>query len=297
MYRGITAHHNVPRVKSYADAQRAIHTKMQSKVASIYERSDGAIAFRLYQTDVVVSHSTEEVEVDNYGTRTTSGFAEHFLPIGIHLHYPSTRCGVTGGSNIISYCEHADGAALLWEDRYHICQGDAVRFQPHDNNLWKPDPDTCYDITLPMGVDRGKARDLAKRLHFKEFESWLSVAPLYLEAAGDPVEHDEWDIDECMNALEKRDWRQAAMHLPLVKEGAFGNGDRMRPLPIRTSRWDEHVTMTSFAKMKTAIWDWKNLLDVETRKTWARSEFDRRMAKVRELKTLGVSTHGLGPMI
>lgn len=292
-YRGISAHHGVPRVKSYSDAQRAIDSKMQSKVASIYERSDGAIAFRLYQTDVVVWFPDDSVEVDNYGTPTTSGFAKRFLPDGIHLHFPSNRNGVTGESNTISFRTYLDRPDLTWEDLFHVCQGWVVRFVPQDG-VHRPDPDTCYNITLPMGVDRKALRDVAKKYHFREFESWLSVAPTHLEAAGNTVEHMGWELDICMNALEKRDFRTAAESLPPIKAtNAFGI--EFKPLPIRMQRWGEYVSMTSFAKLKLAIWDFEGLIREETRKTWPESEFRRRMAKVHEMSRLGLDMRHLGP--
>lgn len=252
-------------------------------VTWVREREDGAIAFRLYQTDVVAWHSTEEFEVENYGTTTTSGFASRFLPAGIHLHYPVERRGASGGHRTIGFKR---------PDDYAICQGDVVLFQPTaDSGFWAPDPDTCNEIKLPTTANAKAAREVYQRLNLRDFAIWLEVAPMHL---GD-VEHAEWDLQECMDALEKRDFRQAAMHLPLIKEpSGFGTADRMKPLPI-TTPWGSHVTMGSLAKLKLAIWDWENLLDTEERKVWERKAFNRGMARVQEMDALGLSVHDLGP--
>lgn len=291
-YNGVSAHHNVPRVQSYDDAVRAQRAgDLRSKVANIWERMDGAIAFRLYETDVVAWYPDNTVEVDNYGTQTTSGFARRFLPDGIHLHHPSQRRGMEGGHKINSFRSHAVGEGLSWEDAYHVCQGDLVVFA-EQGDLWVPKPETCNDITMPMGVDRKASREMAKVYHFAEFESWLTVAPITL---GD-VEHAEWDLDECLSALKRRDWRQAAMHLPLIKEpNGFGTAARMNPIPIATGIWQHHITMASVSKLKLAMWEDRGLLETETRKTWSRGEYDRRMARVREMDALGLDVRALGP--
>lgn len=287
MYMGVKNHHILPRVSSYEDAQRALDVwcskpRRGTQITQVLSFGS-SIAFRLYETDVVTWDEDNSVHIDNYGTTTTSSFAWQFLPAGICLNFPTTRRGHTGGANTIWF-RTADGP--------RICQGDVVRFT-EQGGVWLPDEDTCYDISLPKGVERGKARELARTYHLAEFESWLSMAPMHL---GD-VEHAEWDLDECMDALEKRDWRQAAMHMPLIKEsGAFGHKQRAKPLPIACER-GHHISLGCLAKLKLAIWDDCGALEVDTARTWPVGEYDRRMKRVKEMKALGLSTHGMGPLM
>mgnify|MGYP001169639493 CR=1 FL=1 len=290
MYLGVTAHHNVLRVMDYESAVKAQRAgTMRSKVASVYERSDGAIAFRLYQTDVVVWNPDNSVEIDNYGSQTTSGFAKRFLPCSIYLNYPTVRRNMIGGANTIQFHTHPDRPDLSWEDRYHVCQGSIVRFTEQDG-AWLPDESTCYDIRLPVGMDRKKFREVAKRYHLKEFENWLSMAPIHLD-----IHHVEWDTHTCMAALEAREFRVAAEALPTILEtSAFGLCDRTQPLPIHTLP-GKYISMASLAKLKLAIQDHEGLRVDEVRRTWSVRDYNNGMKRVRELSNLGMAVHDLGP--
>jgi len=293
MFMGVQSHRNIPRVASYDMAQAAA-ASFESKrrkgksVTQVNQHDDGTIAFQLYDTEVVTWCPDNSIEIDNYGTTTTSSFAHRFLPAGIHLHYPVERRTSSGGANTIGFRQHDDVKGY----KFALCQGDVVKFRPIADDLWAPDEATCYDITLPTGVDRRVARKLMAPFHLGDFEMWMSMAPMHFDAAGDTIEHAEWDLAECMDALEKRDFRQAAMHLPTMKDtGAYGHTPR--PLPIRTPHGD-YIGMGCVAKLKLAIWDDLGLLQRETRKVWDRSEYDRRMARVREMDALGLSVVCLG---
>ena len=292
MYLGVIAHHNVLRVMDYESAVKAQRAgTMRSKVASVYERSDGAIAFRLYLTDVVVWNPDNSVEIDNYGSQTTSGFAKHFLPQGIHLSYPTVRRNMSGGANTIQFHAHPDRPDLSWEDRYHVCQGSVVRFT-EQGGAWLPDEDTCYDIRLPVGMDRKKFREVAKRYHLKEFENWLAMAPIHLD-----IHHVAWSTHSCMAALEAREFRIAAEALPTILEtSAFGLCDRTQPLPIHTLP-GRYISMASLAKLKLAIQDFEGLRVEEARRVWSVRDYNNGMKRVRELSNLGMAVHDLGPWI
>lgn len=292
MYQGVTAHRNVPRVVDYESAVKAQRAgTMRSKVAGTHEYSDGAIAFRLYLTDVVVWNPDNSVEIDNYGSRTTSGFAKHFLPQGIHLSYPTVRRNMSGGANTIRFHAHPDRPDLSWEDRYHVCQGSVVRFT-EQGGAWLPDEDTCYDIRLPVGMDRKKFREVAKRYHLKEFENWLAMAPIHLD-----IHHVAWSTHSCMAALEAREFRIAAEALPTILEtSAFGLRDRTQPLPIHTLP-GKYISMASLAKLKLAIQDFEGLRVEEARRVWSVRDYNNGMKRVRELSNLGMAVHDLGPMI
>ncbi len=84
------------------------------------------------------------------------------------------------------------------------------------------------------------------------------------------------------------------MHLPTIKDtGAFGN--ELKPLRIVVPRHDEYVTMSSLAKLKLAMWQEHGLLEMETRKVWERKDYDRGMARVKEMASLDLHVSGLGP--
>ena len=62
-------------------------------VTWVRECSDGSIAFRLYDTDVVTYEPNGDIVIDNYGTKTTTEFAWKFLPGGFHLSHPPIVTG------------------------------------------------------------------------------------------------------------------------------------------------------------------------------------------------------------
>lgn len=251
-------------------------------VTWVRELPDGEIAFRLYQTDVVVWSPDNTVYVENYGTSTTSKFAHRFLPERIHLHYPTERRGMSGGANTIGF--RAGG-------EFHICQGeDVVQFY-EDEDGWRPERSMLNAIKLPTMAGAAKTRKLYADLNLRDFAIWLEVAPAHLQ----DVEHIEYDLERCINALADRDFRSAAEHLPLIKEpSGFGTAERMRPLGVITP-YGFHVTMGSVAKLKLALQDWENLIGVEAREVWDRKAYDRGMSRVREMDALGLSVYGLGP--
>ncbi len=254
-------------------------------VTWVRKDDDGAIAFTLYHTDVVLWHPDNSFEIDNYGTVTTSGFAHRFLPAGMHLHRPTYRRGCEGGHRGIGY---RDGGQ-------HICFGDIVRFVPRGDS-WAPDEATCDEVLLPVGVDRRAARALSKCYNLRDFELWLSMAPMHLAGTESAVEHAEWDLDQCLNALVRRDFRQAAAHLPLISEPeGFGTAKLMKPLAIATRRGDSHITMASLSKLKLALWSRERAIIVEGRKTWAQREFLRGMTRLRELRSLNADLCTWGP--
>jgi hypothetical protein len=293
MYMGVKNHHGLPDVAGYADAQRALEV-WQSKprrgkqTVQVLEHGDRSIAFKLYETEVVVWNDDGSVEIDNYGTVTTSAFAHKFLPSGFHLHHPVVRQGSCGGANTIGFkLPDADKGY-----RRGVCQGGVVRFVQVSDDLWEPDESGCYEITLPFGVDRKEIKGLSERYHLAEFENWLSMAPMHL---GD-VYHDEFDLEECLHALERREWRQATSFLPAIKENpGFGAANRAKPLDIAMSNPGEYISMASLGKLKLAMWSAEGLIREETHKVWDRKAYDRGMIRARELEQIGLSVGRFGP--
>lgn len=242
------------------------------------EAEDHTICFRLYDTDVVIWHPDDSVEIDNFGTVTTSAFAGQFLPEGMHLAHPVERRGEMGGHRGIYY-RVGPGS---W-DASSVCFGGMPRFRIREDGYWRPDADTIDTIKFPE-LDRKMAREIAREVPWKDFENWLSMAPHHLR-----IEHDCWDLDDCMAALRKRDFTLASMFLPLITiPSGFGGHDRIRPLPIITKSRDHVVTMGSLKKLRLALYADRGAFDTVELTEIAVGEFDRRMARVRELCALDV---------
>lgn len=300
MFLGVKAHHDAERVKDYASAEAALERASKTLTGKVRQEKThgfhlganrnygvtwvrrledaGAIAFRLYDTDVVVWHPDNSVEIDNFGTVTTSAFAARFLPQGFHLHHPTARRGMEGGHVGITYCPTPDKS---WDVR-EICFGDVVRFLPGEGGSWTPDLDTVDTLEFPE-LDKSKAREVNARYHLKEFENWIGMAPRHIELA-----HYGYDLDECMEALEQRDFKTAACLVPLVSLYSFGR--HITPLPILVSDRDKGVTMRSVALLRLAIYDEAGALTTVSRQTLTMGEFGQRMRRVREMKRLDAST-------
>jgi len=304
MFMGITAHHNAKRVFSYETARACLEKCSRTPTGKarkpgpdgsfplgltkrrqtrVIPNSDGSIAFRLYDTDVVTWQEDGSVIVDNFGTVTTSGFASRFLPACFHLRYPVERRGGCGGGKGIIYQDAAGERRIC----FGRC-GNMVTFRP-DGDGWQPDEDDCANIIFPV-LDRAESRGLNQRLNLKEFELWLAVAPFHLE-----LEHNRFDADRCAKALERKDYATAASYLPLVKDTNSWGGHNLKPLPISTGWNAGHVTMGSIGKLKLALWEEHAMLKDDIHTTVSCDEFDRGMARVRELEALGYS--GYGPRV
>lgn len=314
MFMGVTAHHSAKSVHDYATAEAALERAMKTptgkrRTEKPYgyhlgannnhgvtwvrrDEKDGAIAFRLYDTDVVTWHPDGSVEIENYGTVTTSGFASRFLPRGFHLHHPTTRRGDEVGHRGIRYQAEPDRGDKSWQQERRerrIAFGGVVRFTPGEGGAWRVDEDTCDTVTLPGKVDQRKARELAKRYHLKDFEAWLSMAPRHMD-----IEHvGRFDISDCLDLLEKRNFKEAAAYLPLFADKE-SYGRYPTALPIDTP-YGKVVTMGSLARLKLALWDYEDIIQIDEAKHWSMAEFERRMMRVRQMDAAGANVWDLGP--
>jgi hypothetical protein len=291
-YNQVQSHHLLPPVSNYIGALAALEayeaTAKRHNVVTVYARSFGeGIAFRLYQTDVVTWFPDDSFDVDNYGTQTTSGFARRFLPGGIALNYPVNRSrgGESGGNTAIVYRTLTD--AGYWGGA-RMCVGSTVHFLPQGDGTWRPDEVTCNTMTFPV-LDTAKTRAIAKLYHLRDFEAWLPMGTRHFD-----IEHAGYDLGHCAMALKHRDFRTAAAHLPLIEPGSgFGLAKRVEAvaLPIETGNWQKHVTMGSVAKLRLALYEDADLFDTVSVKTVGADEFDRYMARVRELAALGIDNN------
>lgn len=306
MFLGITAHHDAKRVTDFTTAQAALerasrtpkgklrtqkdygyHLGMNRNhgVTWVGERGGGAIAFRLYDTDVVTWHPDDSVVIQNFGTVTTSGFATRFLPNTIHLRHPSRD----GGDSAITYRPATvDGDWRSAWKAARICQGHAVRFV-RDGEALVPDEDTLDPIMLPQ-LDTKASRGLTAGLNLADFELWLPAATAHLD-----LEHEGFDLDECVTALRRRDFRTAATLLPLVKiPDGWGAADRIKPLPIDTSSREQVVTLGSITKLRLAIQHDAGAFTDVTQPTWSLREYERGMARVKQLASVDAVGYGYG---
>lgn len=305
MFLGVKAHHDAKRVVNYAQARAALERAMLTPTGKRRAEKtwgyhlganrnhgvswvrlcdepghEGAIAFRLYDTDVVTWYPDNSVVIENYGTVTTSGFAARFLPTTISLSHPTTRRGSEGGHKGIHYRKG--------HTRF-LCSGYAVRFVQEGED-WVPDESTCLDMRFPE-LSKSGTRAVAREHNLSDFETWLGCAPHLMD-----VVHEGWDLDECAEALRERDFARAAAHLPLVHLSAsFGIADRVKPIPIKVHRWDHVVSPASLRKLRVALWDEAGLMGTIVVKTIQQADFDKRMARVREMRALGLAAHDMGP--
>ena len=307
MFTGVRSHQDAGRVDSYATAEAALeramltptgrrrtekeygfHLGMSSNhgVTWVRKDDDGTINFRLYDTDVVIWYPDNSFVVDNFGTVTTSGFARTFLPGGISLAHPVTIRGNTGGHRGIYY--GVDRGDSYWGTRM-VCFGGLPRFRQHGED-WLPDEDTLDTVKFPE-LDQRAARELSREYPFKDFEAWLSMAPLHMD-----LEHEGYDLDQCCEALKSRNFTNAAQSLPLITiPYGWGAADRIKPLPIRCSR-EGVITMGSLKKLRLAIYADERAFSTVKLTTIRASEFDRRIARTRELVALDAyRAHEYGP--
>lgn len=300
MFTGIKAHHDAKRVRSYETAVQALerasktptdknrqakpfgfHLGMNRNHGVTWVREEGGdIIFRLYDTDVVIWHPDNSVEIENYGTVTTRDFVSRFIPrsIGLNVVVSRRHMPYEGGNKGFTYRARADDN---WYDR-RICQGygNTVRFVESGDDVWLPDGDMLVPMKF-LDLDRKAAREIGKRFPWKEFELWLDMAPRHM----DRFEHDYWDLEECLEALEQRDFRKAARHLPLV-EDKDNFGRRPVKLPIITSSRDFIVTPSSITKLRKAAYAELGAYTETTVSTLTLREFDKRMAVIRELRAI-----------
>lgn len=301
MFMGVTAHRNVQRVSSYEQAQAVLRDAAKTpkgrqraektygfalggyskSVKWVRKEVDESIVFRLYDTDVITWYPDDSFDVDNFGSVTTSGFASRFTPAGVGLRHEARGGGDCG----IYYCtgetEEPDKWGCHWLV-HHICFGSVVRFRP-DGERWLPDLDTLGTIEFQEPVP-GMSRALGKMYPLRDFERFLSMAPLHLE-----LTHEGFDVDECADALLKRDFRRAAVHLPLIAIGrGFGIADRIKPLNIATRWRDEVVTMSSLRKLRIALAAEEGWYEKKSYTTLPLARYEKLRAKQREMEKLGL---------
>lgn len=298
MFMGVRAYHQVARVTNYSQARKVLEAckltptgrqrrpvdgayplGLMRRGATCVHEFDGKIAFRLYDTDVVVWHPDDSFEVDNYGTSTTTGFAAHFTPPGIHLHHPSRE----GGHVMVSY---PTARHQMWQDRAMV-QGSVIHFKPAGDDLWAPDLDTCDELHF-LRIDPIKARELRKLYNFTNLAAQAGMLTRYVE-----IEHEGFDLDDCIDALEVGDMRKLIAHLPLIEDqrhyGRWPTG-----WPVRTRRGDI-VGPASVERLRLALLDYHGAIEDVTFKVITEGELEKHMRLLRPLRKLNIASWRIGP--
>lgn len=296
MFMGVHSHYNVRQVNSYADAQAVLakfsrtptgkarrekpygfHLSMNRNhsVTWVRETADQSIAFRLYETDVVTWHPDNSFTLVSWPSVTTRDFASGFTPDGVSLSSNET----------VTYRPPVrDGDWRASWDAARICRGDAT-FRQTDAG-WAPDEAELEPIRF-LELDQKKARALSREYRLKDFSNYLAMAPLHMN-----LMYEGEDCPKAVEALKERDFRRAAVHLPLIASSrAFGN----EPVYLRIAAGSGcGITMSSVDRLRDWIYDrWGAFSDVSA-KTWPLREFENRMKRLKALEKADVRTYGYG---
>lgn len=253
----------------------------RSEVTSVRMLRDESIAFKLYRTDVVIWHKDNSVSIDSYPSQTTTVFARCLLPADLSLgmttmtYFPKT-------DPLPKYTGDGSAWSSAWSARWagaRICNADGTYVEGPDG--WAPvDPDPMSYLTL----DRKRAREVSKEYNLRDFRTWMSVAPFHTE-----IEHRKDDIAFCVEMLKERDFKSACMHLPTPElTRRFGLRDRVKPLPIRGTRWNSPIIMATIERVKDYIYWQEDALTRTTVPTMTVAEYGQCHSKIRALQRVGV---------
>ncbi len=222
----------------------------------------------------------------NWGSTTTSGFASHFLPIGISLCHHSRN----GGSTAIHYRSYVDNDRYRY-GRWSLCQGHLVRFvEAPCGQLWLPDEDTCYEITYPV-IDRSVSREVGRKYSLPEFRTWLEIAPAHMST----IEHEGYDYDACVAALLRRDFTTASKHLPLIDASKCWRGrNAISILNFSCAGRDNYVSLGSIVRLRLAMLVEGYGVQTIRTKTPLLNDHERYMKLAHQMKAIG-HYNGYGP--
>lgn len=130
--------------------------KRNAKHKMVRKRGDGAIAFTLYNTDVVTYHPDGSAEIEPWAFVSTTAFAHRLLPDGV---YPLFTNALGKLVEVHGDCYRIDSSVRLVRDEQ------TGGFLP-----------SVATPTLPFDVytlDRLKAREALKKHRYADFRAWL----------------------------------------------------------------------------------------------------------------------------
>lgn len=240
----------------------------RSEVTGVRMGRDEEIRFRLYSTDVVVWWPDGSVEIENYGSVTTSAFANTLLPHRVYLPKREELVCFNG----------------------MVCKGSIVRLEQVDG-FWQADESTIDTIRYPV-LNRKLAREVRQQYHLRDFEEWVTVGSAHFR-----IEHENYHLRTCAEALEQRDFRTAAAHMPAIDlyskaYRGFGIRDRASPLLV-ACRNGEVVLPSCFQHLANALYEDEGAFDTIERKVMSAEEFERRERKARQLDRWTRSSWGV----
>ena len=245
----------------------------RSQVTGIRLLGDGSIACRLYRTDVVTWHPDNSVTVATFPTVTTAAFANALLPTGLSLG---------GASEMMTFFPGCDRASS-WSDRWraaHVCHGAATYRQV--DGVWLPDTDTVSPMRLTT-LNKAVSREVCKQYPFAAFKQWLFAACPLLEP-----EHQGTDYCAAAEALWKRDFRAAAVHLPPVEvPRGFGTARRIKPLAFRNVRWNGPITLSSVEYLRRYLYAEHGAYSCTEVISMTCTEYERQRQLERQLENVG----------
>ena len=136
-------------------------------------KTDGAIACRYWQTDVVTFHPDNSITLNAWRSMSTDAFANALTPGGISTHFNDSH-------GTLVQCDWS-GDPRYGEDRQRIYDLKGVRngvtFEKRDDGAWWPrDPETTTDSIDVPRINRARAREALKKHDLKTFERWARTA-------------------------------------------------------------------------------------------------------------------------
>jgi len=245
----------------------------------VRQTRDKSIVFRLYSTDVVMWHPDNSFALEPYETMTTGMFCSHFSPVRVGASGTATYFPAIGTDN-----EYTD-----WSERWRqarVCRASGT-FRQDKTGAWIPDEDTLPSFEY-MVVDRAVTKAIRDHYPIKDFLTWLSMVPLHTT-----VVHETSSIGRVVEALERRDFRAAAISLPAVEvPRGFGLAERMRPYALRGVRGGMMVTPASVDRVLRWLYHDGGAVRLASCKTMTRDEYAKRCKEISAYKRSDVYCRG-----
>ena len=165
-------------------------------------RPDGAVAFALYDTDLVVYHLDGSLDLTAHAAQSSQRFVYGVGPRGIFPLWTAPDCGQDGAYWLgIRSSKHAN--ADLWLHTRIYRTGPTVRLRWEADD-WSIDPSTPAFMIKNMTIDRSRATTARKLTNYQEFALWAKAA-IKLGAA----EGAEWRIgshDKLADLADRDKW-------------------------------------------------------------------------------------------
>ena len=165
-------------------------------------RSDSAVAFALYDTDLVVYHLDGSLDLTAHPTQSSQRVVDRVGPADISPLWTAPDCGQDGAYWLgIKSSKHAN--ADLWLHTRIYRTGSVVRLRWEADD-WSIDPSTPTFTIKSKTINRSRATAARKLTNYREFALWGNAA-IKLGA----LEDAEWRIGSfnmLVNLADKDTW-------------------------------------------------------------------------------------------